>query len=89
VDWYLFCLSNHQPKEKLLKTIHVTASSGSPIELCPKCKEVKEEITAFFRVPVYPELPEASDTLKTAQPEMLNIPFRPMYYCQCEKMKEV
>jgi len=72
-----------------LKTIHVTASKGAlPIELCSKCKEVKGETTAFFQVPLYPEL-DASDATKTVQPEILNIPFGPMYYCQCDRMKEV
>jgi hypothetical protein len=88
VDFYLFHLSQNQPKEEeLLKTLDVTGTKGSPITLCPKCKQVKEETTAFFQVPLYPELPNADDTLKTVQPEMLNIPFRPMYYCQCEKIK--
>jgi hypothetical protein len=87
VDYYLFCLSQHQPKkEDYLKTIHVIASAGNPIMLCPKCHEVKEEITAFFRVPLYPELSK-NDQGKTVQPEMLSVLFRPMYYCQCARLE--
>lgn len=76
VDWYLFCLSEHQPtEEERLKTLHVTASTGPAIELCSKCREVKQETTAFFKVSLSP-----GDAV-------IDVPFRPMYYCQCERME--
>ncbi len=83
VDYYLFCSSQHRPKEEeRLKTLHVTASTGEQIELCQKCHEVKEEIAAFFTVPLSPK-----PNVENAQPEMIEVPFRPMSYCQCARME--
>jgi hypothetical protein len=86
VDWYLFCLGQHQLKEERLKSLHVTASTGDPITLCPKCHEVREETAAFFKVPAYPAGSE-NDQGKTVQPEIIDVPFRPLYYCQCERIE--
>lgn len=66
------------------KIIHVTASAGPALAICPYCKQVTGDTTLLMPMPFYEQL---GDKIHR-EPVILHLSFQPVQHCNCKTQQQ-